>query len=94
MTRISLSYLLAFLILFLGFGCSDQAEKTDSSASTTTDTAPKASEKEGDWEGCVIGFYPENGNETLPTGNQQEIDDFEKTIGRDRRLRRLVSNLG
>ncbi len=36
---------------------------------------------EGDWEGCVIGMYPENGNATLPNGEEQEIDDFEALIG-------------
>ena len=36
---------------------------------------------EGDWEGCVIGMYPENGNETLRRGELYEIDDFEKSIG-------------
>jgi len=43
--------------------------------------ADTTAEKEGDWEGCVIGMYPENGNETLPTGDQQEINDFEKILG-------------
>ncbi|WP_297766135.1 glycoside hydrolase family 26 protein [uncultured Muriicola sp.] len=38
-------------------------------------------EKEGDWDGCVIGMYPENGNETLPSADEQEINDFEKIIG-------------
>jgi hypothetical protein len=38
--------------------------------------------EEGDWEGCVIGFYPENGNETLSAGDLYEIDDFEETINR------------
>ena len=37
----------------------------------------------GAWEGCVIGFYPENGNEMLPGGDQKEIDDFEKIIRRE-----------
>lgn len=36
--------------------------------------------KEGDWEGCVIGFYPENGNETLGQGEIFEVDSFENTI--------------
>ena len=36
--------------------------------------------QEGDWDGCVIGMYPENGNETLPGGDQQEINDFEKIL--------------
>ena len=40
----------------------------------------KSSAQEGDWEGCVIGMYPENGNETLPSGDEQEINDFEKII--------------
>ncbi len=40
------------------------------------DNKHSASGKEGNWEGCVIGMYPENGNETLPTGNQEEIDDL------------------
>ena len=44
------------------------------------DSAPA---EEGAWEGCVIGMYPENGNETLPTGNQEEIDDFEAKIGKE-----------
>lgn len=35
---------------------------------------------DGDWEGCVIGFYPENGNETLGNGEIYEVDDFENTI--------------
>jgi hypothetical protein len=33
--------------------------------------------KEGDWEGCLVGMYPENGNEKIPSGNLHEIDDFE-----------------
>jgi hypothetical protein len=36
--------------------------------------------QEGDWDGGVIGMYPENGNETLPGGDQQEINDFEKIL--------------
>lgn len=32
---------------------------------------------DGDWEGCVVGMYPENGNEKIPLGNLYEIDDFE-----------------
>lgn len=40
----------------------------------------KTTLKEGDWDGCVIGLYPENGNVTIPSGEQQEIDDFEATI--------------
>jgi hypothetical protein len=43
----------------------------------------KASIKEGDWKGCVIGMYPENGNVTLANGSLQEIDDFEKLINRE-----------
>jgi len=35
---------------------------------------------DGDWEGCVVGFYPENGNETLPNVDLHEIDEFEATI--------------
>lgn len=35
---------------------------------------------EGDWPGCIIGMYPENGNELLPSGNLKEIDDFEAII--------------
>ena len=34
--------------------------------------------KSGDWEGCVIGFYPEKGNNTIPTANLYEIDAFEE----------------
>jgi hypothetical protein len=45
--------------------------------SENTQTADPAN---GDWQGCVIGFYPENGNETLPAGNFREIDDFESAI--------------
>jgi len=41
----------------------------------------KPIEKEGDWQGCVIGMYPENGNKTLPRADEQEINDFEKVIG-------------
>jgi hypothetical protein len=33
---------------------------------------------DGDWEGCIVGIYPENGNKQLPTGNLHEIDDFEE----------------
>jgi len=29
----------------------------------------KTSIKEGDWKGCVIGMYPENGNVTLANGS-------------------------
>ena len=48
--------------------------KTNETTTTTKTT------KEGDWQGCVVGMYPENGNETLPSGDQQEIDDFEAII--------------
>ncbi len=34
----------------------------------------------GNWPGCVIGIYPENGNATLPLGDLYEIDDFEALI--------------
>lgn len=34
----------------------------------------------GDWEGCVVGMYPENGNEQLPGGDFSEIDDFAANI--------------
>jgi len=39
-----------------------------------------ATPKEGDWEGCVIGMYPENGNETIPKADVQEINAFEEII--------------
>ena len=35
---------------------------------------------DGNWEGCVVGFYPENGNETIPKADPQEIDDFETLL--------------
>jgi hypothetical protein len=49
------------------------------SFSCTTPTVHE--EKEGGWKGCVIGFYPENGNETLSKGEIYEVDDFEEIIG-------------
>jgi hypothetical protein len=49
------------------------------SFSCTTPTVQE--EKEGGWKGCVIGFYPENGNETLSKGEIYEVDDFEEIIG-------------
>jgi len=39
--------------------------------------------QDGDWQGCVIGLYPENGNATLPSGEMHEIIDFETTIGHE-----------
>ncbi|MDW3196377.1 MAG: glycosyl hydrolase [Cytophagales bacterium] len=35
-----------------------------------------------DWEGCMIGMYPEHGNELIPSGDFHEIDEFEANIGR------------
>lgn len=35
----------------------------------------------GDWPGCMVGMYPENGNEKLPSGDLSEIDDFEAITG-------------
>ena len=35
---------------------------------------------DGEWSGCIIGMYPENGNEKLPLGDLSEIDDFETLI--------------
>ena len=32
---------------------------------------------EGNWEGCVVGMYPENGNVTIPNGEIREVNDFE-----------------
>jgi hypothetical protein len=43
-----------------------------------TDNNPM--ELDGNWEGCVVGFYPENGNVTIANAEEQEIDDFEATI--------------
>jgi hypothetical protein len=43
---------------------------------TNTATPPETRTMQGDWTGCVVGFYPENGNETLPGGDLREIDDF------------------
>lgn len=36
----------------------------------------------GEWEGCVIGMYPENGNVTLGRGDLYEVDDFEALVER------------
>ena len=33
----------------------------------------KTTLEEGDWQGCIIGMYPENGNVTLPSGDEQEL---------------------
>lgn len=51
--------------------------------SSCSDKSSEESFSDGDWPGCVIGFYPENGNETLPTGDFYEIDDFETLIQHD-----------
>jgi beta-mannanase len=59
------------LTIFLTGGCGETPEQTPVETLT------------GDWPGCVIGFYPENGNETLPGGDQQEIDAFEAAIGQE-----------
>ncbi|MCO6478164.1 MAG: hypothetical protein J5I94_16150 [Phaeodactylibacter sp.] len=45
----------------------------------TNETSPE----EGAWEGCVVGMYPENGNELLPGGDLHEVDDFEAIIGHE-----------
>jgi hypothetical protein len=37
---------------------------------------------DGNWQGCVIGMYPENGNVTLGGAELYEIDNFEKLIER------------
>ena len=49
--RAVINWILITTFLF-SFGCANQTNKTIL--------------KEGDWQGCVIGMYPENGNETLP----------------------------
>jgi hypothetical protein len=48
----------------------------------TMTTAGESAPDEGAWQGCVIGFYPENGNVTLGRGELHEVDDFEKVINR------------
>lgn len=64
---IKAAYLISFLILspFVLSNC-------------TNKTNPVVSAMDGDWAGCVVGIYPENGNETLPGGDLHEIDDFEE----------------
>ncbi len=62
-------YLMLIVTLLLVNGCKS---KTNQSMA-----------EEGSWSGCVIGMYPSNGNETLPTGDQQEIDEFETIIGHE-----------
>jgi hypothetical protein len=57
-----------FSTLFLFSSCTDQSN-------------PPHSARADDWSGCMVGFYPENGNETLPLGDLHEIDEFEALTG-------------
>jgi hypothetical protein len=61
--RLTTYLILMTTFLFLN-GCSNMPNKTNV--------------KEGDWEGCVVGIYPGNGNVTIPKGDIQEIIDFEE----------------
>ena len=38
---------------------------------------------DGNWDGCIVGMYTENGNETLPHGDLSEVDEFIETIGHE-----------
>ncbi len=42
-----------------------------------SDNTSQTPDMDGNWPGCVIGIYPEKGNETLGAGDLYEIDDFE-----------------
>jgi hypothetical protein len=54
---------------------------TSNGTSTATNEEEKTSMAfNGDWEGCIVGMYPENGNEKLPEGDLSEVDDFTKNI--------------
>jgi hypothetical protein len=46
-------------------------------------TADSENNEEGNWEGCIVGIYPENGNVTLANADLHEIDDFERLINHE-----------
>jgi hypothetical protein len=64
----------SLLVLSCGDG-GNSSSKNDQEQETMTLT--------GDWDGCIVGFYPENGNEKLPGGDLSEVDAFEQAIGHD-----------
>jgi len=64
------NFYFGFLLAVILIGFSSSMNKSDQTNS-----------KEGDWEGCLVGMYPENGNEKIPSGNLHEIDDFEAITG-------------
>jgi hypothetical protein len=48
-------------------------------SSCRTKTNPSTA-MDGDWDGCVVGMYPENGNVTIPNGDLHELTDFESVV--------------
>jgi hypothetical protein len=64
----------SLLVLSCGDG-GNSSSKNDQEQETMTLT--------GGWDGCIVGFYPENGNEKLPGGDLSEVDAFEQAIGHD-----------
>ena len=66
----SIKFLFGFLLTVILIGLSSSMDKSN-----------QMNSKEGNWEGCIVGMYPENGNEKIPSGNLHEIDDFETITG-------------
>jgi hypothetical protein len=86
MKNATLKHLVFLGVLILFFGCAgDDGQSIPPNMNDPVNEIPVPINPstapllvlDGDWEGCVVGIYPENGNAKLPKGDLSEINGFE-----------------